>query len=167
MTEQAQTIEHWQQFLAIDKADLDSCLIEQPESYHHISQAFAQAVADRDATKLDLEELQAKLGQDLRTKAIKNDEKLTEGSLQQQLTAMPNVQKLQREFLEKRHKADSWQALKEAFQQRSFMLRELVALYIAQRHDTAMENGSGQARASLAEENRAGAAKLRRERRTK
>ena len=155
------TLEHYRKYLVIDKDDLDKCLMEQPETYYHVSYAFAQAVAERDATKLDLEELQAKLGLDLRAQAIKDDEKLTEGSLQQKLTTMPKIQDLQRLRLEKTKNAESWQVLKEAFQQRSFMLRELVALYIAQRHDQSMEAGAGQARNSLAERVRVDAGKLR------
>jgi hypothetical protein len=45
------------------------------------------------------------------------------------------------------------------------MLRELVALFIAQRHDHAMAGGAGQAHAALAESNRTGAAAIRRARR--
>ena len=144
-----ETVDSYRKFLEIDRDDLDRCLMEQPSVYWSVSNAFAQAVAERDATKLDLEELQA------------NDEKLTEGSLQQKLTTMPKIQDLQRLRLEKTKNAESWQVLKEAFQQRSFMLRELVALYIAQRHDQSMEAGAGQARNSLAERVRVDAGKLR------
>ncbi len=159
------TLEHYRKFLVIDKDDLDRCLMEQPETYYHVSSAFALASAERDAVKLDLEELQAKLGLDLRDQAIRKDEKMTEGALQQKLTGMPKIQELQRKRLDKAKDAESWQVLKEAFQQRSFMLRELVALYIAQRHDHALEAGSGQARASLAEQTRAEAGAIRRQRR--
>ena len=63
-------------------------------------------------------------------------------------------QELQQKFLDARTEAESWLVLKEAFQQRSFMLRELVALFIAQRRDLDMEAGTGQAKANLAESNR-------------
>lgn len=151
--------------LAIDRDDLDSCLVSQPETYYHVSQAFAAAVAERDATKLELEELQASVGQEIRATAARTEEKLTEGGLQQKLTANPRIQDLQRVLLEARKTADTWQALKEAFQQRSFMLRELVALVIAQRHDLGMEAGVGQARAAASESIRREAGKLRAARR--
>jgi hypothetical protein len=162
------TLEQYHKYLAIDKDDLDRCLMEQPETYYHVSSAFALANADRDACKLDLEELQAQLDQDIRAEALRKDEKLTETSLQNRLKTLPKMQDIQRVFLKKRQEAESWQVLKEAFQQRSFMLRELVALFIAQRHDLALEGGLGQARASLtddkADQNRAAAGALRRQR---
>jgi len=150
--------------LAIDRGDLDGCLTEQPETYYHVSQEFASAVAERDQTKLELEELQASLGQELRAIALREEEKLTETGLQQKLTAHPKIQDLQRVLLQKRKDADRWQALKESFSQRSFMLRELVALFIAQRHDLAIESGAGQARTvrELSESTRKEAGRLRR-----
>jgi hypothetical protein len=159
-------LEHYRNNLAIDRDDLDTCLMRQPEVYYGVAQNVALSNAERDACKLDLEELQAQLDQDIRAEALRKDEKLTETSLQNRLKTLPKMQDIQREFLKKRQEAESWQVLKEAFQQRSFMLRELVALYIAQRHDAAMEGGAGQARASLtadkADQNRAAAGAIRR-----
>ena len=162
-------LDRYRQHLAIDRNDLDTCLTEQPECHYHVSQACAIATAERDKLKLELEELTAKLGLDLRDQATRRDEKLTEGALAQKLTGTPKIQELQRALLTKRQEAESWGVLKEAFQQRSFMLRELVALFIAQRHDLALEGGAGQARATLAssvaEQNRASAGAIRRARR--
>ena len=162
-------LERYRGHLAIDQDDLDKCLMEQPEVYYVVAQAVANTTAERDKLKLELEELQAKLGLDLRDQATRRNEKLTEGGLEQKLAGMPKIQELQRSLLTKRQEAESWGVLKEAFQQRSFMLRELVALFIAQRHDLALEGGAGQARATLAANaaaaNQAAAGALRRSRR--
>lgn len=157
-------LDHYKQYLVIDKHDLDSCLVEQPGCFYHVAQGLAFATAERDAAKLEMEEIQAKLDQELRAEAVRKDEKLTESAIQNKLRMLPKVQDAQRKFLDLRKDAEQWLALKEAFSQRSYMLKELVALYIAQRHDHAMEAGSGQARASLAEENRKAAGDARRER---
>lgn len=149
-----ETLERYKQYLAIDKDALDDCLIEQPEVFHHVAHALVLASSERDAAKLAFEELQAKLDQELRAKAVRTGEKTTESAIQNQLRTLPAVQEAQRFYLDSRQAADEWLALKEAFSQRSFMLRELVALYIAQRHDHAMEGGAGQARAALSEQNR-------------
>lgn len=141
-------------YLAIDKDDLDTCLMEQPSIFFEVATALANANAERDAAKLVLEEEQAKLDQDLRKQAERAGEKVTESSLQNKLRILPKIQELQAKFADSRHKAEAWSVLKESFIQRSFMLRELVALYISQRHDHAMEAGSGQPRAALAERNR-------------
>lgn len=158
----SETIDHWRQYLTIDKLDLDSCLVEQPETYWHVSHAVANAIAVRDAAKLDLEEIQAEEDKKLRDAASRSEEKITEAALQQKLRLVKRVQDAQRKFLDTRKEADEWLALKEAFSQRSFMLRELVAITIAQRHDHAMEGGSGQSRAKLADSNRQEAGRLRR-----
>lgn len=159
------TLEHWKSFLQIDKLALDDCLIEQPEVYYHVSEGVTLAVEARDAAKLDLDELMAKKDQEIRTKAAVDEEKLTETAIQNKLRGLPEIQEAQQDLLTTRKAADDWLALKEAFQQRSFMLRELVALTIAQRGDLALANGSNQARAVLADDNKARADKLRRERR--
>lgn len=159
------TLNECKEFLSIDRAELDECLTEQPEIYYHVSRSYVGAVAGRDELKLKLEEETARQDQELRAQALRKDEKLTEAALQNKLRTLPIIQKLQTEFLVSRQAAEDWGALKEAFQQRSFMLRELVALYIAQRHDHALEAGAGQARATLAEQTRKEAGKLRTARR--
>jgi hypothetical protein len=163
-------LERQRAYLAIDRDNLDDCLMQQPEVYYSVAQALALANADRDACKLDLEELQAQLDQDIRAEALRKDEKLTETSLQNRLKTLPKMQDIQRVLLKKRQEAESWQMLKEAFQQRSYMLKEIVALFIAQRHDLALEGGVGQARASLtadkADQNRVAAGALRRVKRS-
>src|ERR1035437_9990232 len=138
------SIEKYRHFLEIDQDALDECLMQQPTVYYNVAQAFALANAERDACKLDLEELQAQLDQDIRAEALRKDEKLTETSLQNRLKTLPKMQDIQRVLLKKRQEAESWQMLKEAFQQRSYMLKEIVALFIAQRHDLALEGGVGQ-----------------------
>jgi len=148
--------------LAIDQNALDDCLMRQPELYYSVAVGYAEAVAGRDSVKLELEELQAKLDQDFRAEALRKNEKITEGSIQQKLKTMPKVQDLQQKFMDARTEAESWGVLKEAFQQRSFMLRELVALFIAQRRDLDLESGMGQAKAKLAESNREEMARTRR-----
>lgn len=152
-------------YLIIDRDNLDQCLMEQPEVYYHVAKAFAQAVSERDACKLNVEECLAKLDQELRSEALRLDEKLTETAIQNRLKTLPAIKSLRQSYMDRCKEADDWQALKEAFQQRSFMLRELVALFIAQRHDLAMEAGAGQARIDLSEQNRKKNDELRRQRR--
>lgn len=158
-------LQRQREFLAIDKNRLDDCLIQQPEIYFHVATVFAHAVAERDALSLELEELQATLDQEFREKSVRSGEKLTEASIQNRLRTVPELQAIQRRLLNSKKLAGDWQALKEAFQQRSFMLRELVALVIAQRNDLALEGGAGQARVTLADETRLKAGEMRRQKR--
>ena len=157
-------VERFKPHLAIDKNNLDDCLIEQPEVYYHVSEALVKATAERDAIKLQLEEATAAEDQNIRTVAVRMGEKLTEASIQNKLTLVPAVKVLADKLVKQSGKVGELAALKEAFSQRSFMLRELVALFIAQRHDLAMSNGSNQSRTTLAETNRNEAGKIRRQR---
>lgn len=117
--------------LVIDKDDLDECLIKQPELYYHVAEAHSQAVADRDATKLDVEIAEAEEGQKIRDHAAQMEEKLTEAGLREQLILSPRLQKLRRLRIEQETIINGWMALKESFHQRSYMLRELVPLHMS------------------------------------
>jgi hypothetical protein len=151
--------------LSIDKDDLDEALVEQPDLYYHVADAYVTAVAERDASKLDLEQATAELDEQYRKKAVEEEEKLTEAALRNKIISTPRIQKLEKDLLYLRAEADRWQALKEAFQQRSFMLRELVAMYVRRLGDLTIERGSHDARSALAQANHDEAGRIRSSRR--
>lgn len=124
-------LERFRSNLRIEKDDLDNCLVEQPELYDHVGEALSLAIAERDSTKLDLEEAEAEEGQKIRSRAAQMDEKLTEASVREQLTLNSRLMKLRRLQLEQKALVDAWSVLKESFQQRSYMLRELAPVHIA------------------------------------
>lgn len=160
MTEKrSPTLDEFRAFLKID--DLDACLVEQAEVYHHVSEQYILAVSRRDADKLNHEELLAQLDRDIRSKAADAGEKLTEGAIESRLTILPKVKESARKCLDSKTETDRWGALKESFQQRSHALRELVALRLGERRDLALEGGAGQARAALAENIRTRAGEMR------
>ena len=163
MTERPQT--DLTQSLKIDPDDLDSCLVEQPGLFYHVAEAVSAANSQRDAVKLDLEEAQAELDQQFRKAAAARDEKITEAAIQNQIRTAPRIKALQRLYLEARAKAENRAALKEAYQQRSFMLRELVALQLSQLQNLQVERGVTYARHRVGEQNRGAAEQLRRDRR--
>lgn len=155
-------IKRYRKDLAIDKDHLDDCLSKQPELYYHVAEAHSQAVADRDALKVDIELAEAEEGRRIRDEAAQLDEKLTEASLREQLTLTPRLQRLRQERLELEALINSWLALKESYQQRSYMLRELVPMYLSR-----LSSGSVRApgpRQQLADEirDRAGEERTRR-----
>lgn len=154
-----------QKKLSIDKDDLDSALIEQPDLYYHVADAFVTAVAERDAAKLNMEQAIAELDKQFREAAAAAEEKVTETSLQRKIATTPRIQTLEKDLLRYRVDADRWQALKEAFQQRSFMLRELVSMYVRRLGDLTIERGSHDSRSALAQANHDEAGRIRRDRR--
>jgi hypothetical protein len=151
--------------LQIDRDDLDSCLVEQPGYFYHVAEEVAQANARRDTLKLELEEQIAVLDKEVRQNALRDDEKMTEAGIQNRLRTMPKIKDLQRQFLNAKTEADSWAALKEAYQQRSFMLRELVALHLAHLHNLGIERGAVASRHDIGDRNRVATEALRRNRR--
>jgi hypothetical protein len=152
--------------LSIDDDDLDRALIEQPDLYYHVAAQYVEAVAERDAAKLDLEQAQAELDGQFRRQAVEQEAKITDAAVQRKIVSTPRVQTLERDYLKCRGDADKWLALKEAFQQRSFMLRELVSIRIAHLGNLTIEKGVRGAQRDLAEAHREAAGRMRQERRT-
>jgi hypothetical protein len=128
--------------IRVDGEDLDDCLIEQPDLFYQTASGYEHAVAERDSAKLELEEATAEADLQLRRKAYDNDEKITETALGHRIAVLPKIKEAQRSFLDAKAKVGEWSALKEAFQQRSYMLREIVARQIAMMGDLSIEKGS-------------------------
>jgi hypothetical protein len=127
----ADDLDRYRKYLAIDKDDLDQCLVRQPELYYHVADAYSQAVAERDATKFDIEVAEAEEAQAIRNQAAKNEEKVTESSVKEQLVLSPRLQKLRRTQAAQKEAAEAWMALMDAYKQRSYMLREMVPMYLS------------------------------------
>lgn len=156
--------EELRQGLSIDPEDLDRCLVQQPDLYYHVAELYANALSEKDGAKLDLEEASADLDMQLRKDAQEKEERITEEGFKQRLRASPVIKKLNRSFLELREQADILLALKESYQQRSFMLRELVARQISEINNLGLGKSTG-IRNDRAESIRNRAGEMRRERR--
>jgi len=128
--------------LAINENRLDQALIEQPELYRKVAEAHVSALADRDAAKLYLDEKEAAVSLEIRDSLKDEGGRPTEGRIAQLMQNDPAIQKAQRKLLDRRRTADLWLALKEAYHQRSFMLRELVAIRLAEYGNLTIERGS-------------------------
>lgn len=127
--------------LQIDPDDLDTCLVEQPGLYYHVAEDVAMANSRRDGLKLELEEAEAELDQQIRNDAFRADHKVTEGFIKGKISTSPNIKDLQRKLLAAKTTAEKALALKEAYGQRSFMLRELVAVQLAHFQNLQVERG--------------------------
>jgi hypothetical protein len=126
------TLAELQQQLAIDKSVLDDEVIRQPVLFYSISEQLTDAIADRDYAKEVLGAIDAELYGVWRRKLAKDTKlRVTEKMVENAVLTDPKHEKAFSEFLDAKTKADKYQALKEAFQQRSYMLRDLVSLYSA------------------------------------
>jgi len=138
--------------LRIDRDGLDDCVIRQPELFYHVAATLAVATAERDAVKLQLEEAEAHESHSIRRAAVQLEEKLTENSLKERLRMSSKLQALEQELLVAKADVEALAAMKEAFSQRSWMIRELVALHLSRAASTSM----GGARDNLASPNAPG-----------
>lgn len=127
-----QSLAELQQQLAIDKSVLDDEVIRQPMLFYMVSELFTTALAERDALKEELQAVDADLDFQWRKRLSKDKTaKVTETLIKNHVQTSADHEKAFNAYLEAKTKADRLEALKSAFQQRSYMLRDLVALYSA------------------------------------
>jgi hypothetical protein len=127
--------------LQIDRHALDDALVEQPETFHSVSKAYVYAVSNRDELKDKIRKTDANLYLEIREEAALNKEKLTEAAVQARLEVHESHTAAREAYLESCKQADLWQALKEAFQQRSYVLKDLAGLYISGYYATTSVKG--------------------------
>lgn len=119
------SIEEWRGYLAIDKMALDDEVVRQPSLFYEVSEAYAEATAERDAEKEQLALIDAELDSDAR----QGKEKITEGQVKAYIAAAQDHINQHKHWLKAKKHADKVAALKDSFHQRSYMLRDLVTLH--------------------------------------
>jgi len=169
------TLEELQHGLRIDKHDMDTCLIQQPQLFYRVSDLYARATADRDSYKVDIETAEAELFSQFRRQLLDEEEqdvednkkkgsRVTDTAIKSKVAASKRMIDLHRKYLNAKERADSLAALKEAYQQRSYVLKDLVALYVSNYFTT--ESGGkarNAAKDNSADRNREAAGRLNRE----
>jgi len=127
--------------------------MEQPELYEKVATAVANAEAERDTCQLRYDELIADLDKTLRSRPVPKGEKPpTEGSIKQELTALPKVKRAAADLLLAKREAKLSRALEKAFEQRADMLKKLVDLHLRSTYGYALEAGVGQSRTAYVEQ---------------
>lgn len=115
--------------LLIDQHALDRELIRQAHTYHEIAIAYAEAVSKRDAAYENIKTVDANLYFHLRQTYEAEGTKITESLLSQKVLTHPEHTRAHGEHNLLKLEADKLMALKDAFGQRSYMLRDMVQLY--------------------------------------
>jgi hypothetical protein len=124
-------LEQFQSALKIDKHNLDEALLQQPDIFYRVSEGFAYAISLRDRAKSKLAEVSAEQSLVERRKAKQDDEKITEDGLKARIALNDKVQDAQQDYHASALVADRWQGMKESWQQRSYVLKDMVGLYSA------------------------------------
>lgn len=118
-----------QQGLKIDKTELDEASIVQPELFFRVSDRLALAQSRRDAVKQWIDVVEARVDGEVRARAIANEEKLSESAIRSRITLDAEVIAANNDLLRLNHAVMEVQALKDAFQQRSYVLKDLTQLH--------------------------------------
>ena len=129
-------IEEYRAHLKIDRGRLDDMLVEQPVLFHDVSDAYALAVSQRDMAREDQKRVSARavgaVREALSVEGIKPTVSLTDERLEQNESHIEARDRYKSAAM----RADRLLALKEAFQQRSYMLKDLAGLYTASYYQT-------------------------------
>jgi len=124
-------LDELQENLAIDKTVLDDEVIRQPVLFYTISEQLTEALAVRDAAKEELSTVDADMDHYWRNELGKGGKRVTDKMILSCVQTSLEHEMAFKKYLEAKTRADKLLALKEAFQQRSYMLRDLVSLYSA------------------------------------
>lgn len=116
--------------LAVDRYALDDMLVQQPELIYEVGLFYARAVDQRDALKDDLARIMAEVSADVREEVKGLTPKVTEGGISERVLQNKKVLQAQEALREAKLAAAEAGELKEAFSQRSYMLKDLVNLYL-------------------------------------
>ena len=120
-------LEYYKQKLVIDKNNLDDCIIEQPALFQQVSSIYTQKLAERDYAYEQYKKEYARLFVEYKN----SGEKLTDKLVDSMILTSPTYVEKRNEFLNKQQEANEWAALKEAYAQRNYMLKELSNLFSA------------------------------------
>lgn len=139
--------------LKIDRNNLDQELIEQPELFYHVCEQHVKAVSTRDVLYEKRKALEADLSGRIRSEMEKASEKITESRLSAAVAAHEELLDAKGEYLEASREAELWGAMKEAFAQRTYALKDLSGLYSSQyfTRDSAQGNSNKVANAQYEE----------------
>lgn len=153
--------------LAIDEHALEEALRDQPETFYRVSKALALVISRRDAAKQALSDAEASADLAVRDESREEESraardtvrgkdkpapaskiKLTEGEVKARVQLDPAVVGARDVFARLSEEVGKLSALKEAFQQRSYALKDLCGLYIANYY-TANEHSAGGAASAM------------------
>lgn len=132
----------YKSYLVIDENNLDIEVSQHPALFFEVAQISAEKHGIRDSTKLDLEQAYATISISIREDHAFLGKKITEDMVLQLTKSDEDYIKFQSDFLDAKQLAEMWESLKEAFQQRTFMLKELTSLYISGYYTTSSIKGT-------------------------
>ena len=122
-------VKEFEAALLIDKHNLDTEILSQADLFYRVAQRYAEAVSIRDEMHEVLKETDAEVNLAIRHE--NSGTKITEAQINATVLKHKFHMEAFGNWLTAKEEADKAGNLKEAFIQRSYMLRDLAQLYIA------------------------------------
>lgn len=146
-------LEELKKLLEIDKHSLDDEIVHQPQIFFRISEAAVKASAHRDFCKEEVKRVDADLAAYHRRKIEKSGSRATDAAVASAVAADQKHQKAVDRHIKAIQRADLSNALKESFSQRSYMLRDLATLFVANYFEKTAITDNSTVRGAKAEKN--------------
>jgi len=137
------TIKELHKALRIDPNNLDEMMMEHPMLFWSVSEQYVLAASIRDEAKENISITDAKMNSKVRKAIEKEGEKVTEKLVEARINIDPSHIKSVQDHRDAKEKAELWFALKESYQSRGYMLREMASLYVSNYY-SAESSGKGQ-----------------------
>ena len=115
--------------LIIDKDRLEEAVLRQPDLFFQVAEQYSLAVSRRDAARDNLSRMDAEIARNIRADLAKRNEKDTASVVTDLIILDARHIQAAEQFAKLKQASDEWGTLKESYEQRMRMLRELVSLY--------------------------------------
>src|SRR3990172_5573548 len=130
-TEHVEFIEEHEDGLQIDEHGLEDALQIQVTSYYAVSKQLSLEVSRRDAAKQYLKSVEARVDSKIRRKAKDDGEKITEPGVEARRISDEEVLAAPPILMDAEARVRDITALKDAYTQRSYVLKDMVSLWIS------------------------------------
>jgi len=127
--------------LRIDEHHLEHMRRDQPELLYAVSKRVAQLMSKRDTAKKMLKEVEAEVALEIRSQAAQAQEKVTDKGVEAETCIHRDVRTARDAVTEAEAEYNAWDALRESFKDRSYAIRDLIELWLANYYGADMERG--------------------------
>lgn len=135
-------LEEFRQYLKIDKDALTEAMAVQADLFFRVGDECSLAVSERDEAKERIATVDAEIGHRLRAKKGKSEDRVTESAIKDAIQTDPQHQVAFENYATAKKRAEQFTALRDAFQERGRMLRDLGQLYAAGYFTVASSKGA-------------------------
>jgi hypothetical protein len=137
-------IDYLESKLAIDEHALDEACVQQPDLFYRAAKSYALCVSQRDAAKQALSEVEARADSQIRHDGEVAGDKLKEREVESMVLLDRDVMAAKRVLAELNERVGILGALKEAYSQRGYVIKELAGLWVAGYYSETSASASNQ-----------------------